>query len=209
MSAYVITGVSKGIGFGFVKNISQDPANLVVGLIRDKAGTEKKVAEELGNRPNVHILHRDLTNYADLKQAAADTAKIVGGRGIDYLVAKGAFSSQFDAYSPIGAFGHGDLDWINNNEIEVASLAAALSAALNVIVTKFSAQYKKDGVLFFSTRPGAVEVSHYDNPTPEQIQGLTGFLANTQVHTPLQGSSTCRRSHCNCPIAVGEGQHRD
>ena len=61
--------------------------------------------------------------------------------------------------------GHGDLDWINNNEIEVASLYAASKAALNVIVAKFSAQYKKDGVLFFSISPGAVEVGHYDNGT--------------------------------------------
>lgn len=61
--------------------------------------------------------------------------------------------------------GHGDLDWINNNEIEVASLYAASKAALNVIVAKFNAQYKKDGVLFFSISPGAVEVGHYDNGT--------------------------------------------
>jgi NAD(P)-dependent dehydrogenase (short-subunit alcohol dehydrogenase family) len=76
---------------------------VVVGLVRDKAATEKKVAAELGNRSNVHILHADLTSYPSLKQAAADTATIVGERGIDYLVANGAFPSQFDAYDPIGA----------------------------------------------------------------------------------------------------------
>lgn len=57
----------------------------------------------MGNRFNVHVLHADLTNYASLKQAAADTAKIVGERGVDYLVANGAISSHFDAYDPIGA----------------------------------------------------------------------------------------------------------
>ena len=61
------------------------------------------MAAELGERSNVHILHADLTSYASLKQAAADTAKIVGERGIDYLVANGAFLSFFDAYDPIGA----------------------------------------------------------------------------------------------------------
>ena len=66
------------------------------------AGTEKKVEAELGKRSNVHILHGDLTSYASLKQAAADTTKIVGERGIDYLVANGAFMSQFDAYDNIG-----------------------------------------------------------------------------------------------------------
>jgi len=121
MSVYVITGVSKGIGvslpsalipttfanpttqFEFVKQISEDPKNLVVGLVRDKVATEKKVAAELGDRFNVHILHADLTSYASLKHAGADTSKIVGERGIDYLIANGAFPSQFDAYEPIGA----------------------------------------------------------------------------------------------------------
>ena len=86
-----------------VKQISEDPKNLVVSLVRNKVATEKKVAAELGDRSNVYILHGDLTSYASLKQAAADTAKIVGERGIDYLVANGAFLSFFDAYDPIGA----------------------------------------------------------------------------------------------------------
>lgn len=70
-------------------------------MVRNKAATEQKVATELGKRSNVHIVHGDLTNYASLKQAAADTAKIVGERGIDYLVGNAGFPSQFDAYSPI------------------------------------------------------------------------------------------------------------
>ena len=76
---------------------------MMVGLVRDKAATEKKVAAELGDRSNVHILHADLTSSASLKQAAADTAKIVGERGVDYLVANGAFLSLSDTYDPIGA----------------------------------------------------------------------------------------------------------
>ncbi len=72
-------------------------------MVRDKASTEKKVEAELGHRSNVHILYADLTKYATLKQAAADTAKIVGERGIDYLVANGAYLPLLDAYDPIGA----------------------------------------------------------------------------------------------------------
>ncbi|KAF2815384.1 putative short chain dehydrogenase [Mytilinidion resinicola] len=230
MSVYVITGVSKGIGFEFVKQISEDPKNLVVGLVRDKAATEKKVAAELGDRSNVHILHADLTSYASLKQAAADTAKIVGERGIDYLVANGAFLSLFDAYDPIGALGdkveeledvsskvfqtnvvgnihlfnlflplvmkakvkkvitissgHADLDLINDHEIEISALYSASKAAMNVIVAKFNAQYKKDGVLFVSISPGAVEVGHYANATPEQVQGLMESMRKFSNYAP-------------------------
>jgi NAD(P)-dependent dehydrogenase (short-subunit alcohol dehydrogenase family) len=84
-----------------VKQISEDSKNLVVGMVRNKTDTEEKVRAELGDRSNVHILHGDLTSYASLKQAAADTTAIVGERGVDYLIANGAFPSQFDAYDPI------------------------------------------------------------------------------------------------------------
>ncbi|KAI1632601.1 putative short chain dehydrogenase [Biscogniauxia mediterranea] len=230
MSVYVITGVSKGIGFEFVKQISEDPKNLVIGLVRDKAATEKKVATELGPRSNVHILHGDLTSYASLKEAAAETAKIVGDRGVDYLVANGAYPSLFDAYEPIGVLGEkveeleecsnrlfqtnvvgnihlfnlflplvkkgkvkkvitissgqADLDLINDLEIETSALYSASKAAMNVIVAKFNAQYKKEGILFVSISPGAVEVGHYVNATPEQIQGLMGFMGKLSTYAP-------------------------
>ncbi|KAF2129904.1 putative short chain dehydrogenase [Dothidotthia symphoricarpi CBS 119687] len=230
MSVYVITGVSKGIGFELVKQISEDPKNLVIGLVRDKAATEKKVAAELGDHSNIHILHGDLTNYSSLKQAAADTATIVGERGIDYLVANGAFLPQFEAYGPIGTLGdkveeledassmifqtnvlgnihlfnlflplvmkgkvkkvitmssgHADLDFINDLGVEVSALYSASKAAMNVIVAKFNAQYKKDGVLFVSISPGLVEVGHFTNVTPEQTQGLMGFMGNLLAYAP-------------------------
>ncbi|KAL8917622.1 MAG: hypothetical protein Q9172_005763 [Xanthocarpia lactea] len=230
MSVYVITGVSKGIGFELVKQISDDPKNLVVGLVRDKAATEKRVVAELGDRSNVHILHGDLTSYDSLKQAAADTTKIVGERGIDYLVANGAFVTTFDFYDPIGVLGDkveeledvllklfqtnvvgnihlfnlflplvmkgkvkkvinissgaADLDFINDFEIESSALYSASKAAMNAIVAKFNAQYKKDGVLFVSICPGAVEVGHFADATPEQIQSLTGFMGKLSTYAP-------------------------
>ncbi|KAB5533654.1 putative short chain dehydrogenase [Coniochaeta sp. 2T2.1] len=229
MSVYVVTGVSKGIGVT-IKQISEDPKNIVIGLVRDKAATEKKAAAELGNRSNLHILNGDLTSYTSLKQAAADTGNIVGGRGVDYLIANAAYPSLFDAFDPIGALadkvdeledvsaklnqtnvvgnihlfnlfrplilkgkakkviavtsGHADIDFINSLEVEISALYSASKAALNVIVAKFNAQYKKDGVLFASVSPGVVEVGHSANVTPEQIKGLTGLMGKFATYAP-------------------------
>jgi NAD(P)-dependent dehydrogenase (short-subunit alcohol dehydrogenase family) len=61
--------------------------------------------------------------------------------------------------------GHADLDFINNFDIENSALYSASKAALNIIVAKFSAQYKKDGVLVFSMSPGVVEVGHFSQRT--------------------------------------------
>ena len=57
--------------------------------------------------------------------------------------------------------GLADLDFTNECEVDIGALYAASKAALNVIVAKFNAQYKKDGVLFLSISPGLVEVGHF------------------------------------------------
>lgn len=66
--------------------------------------------------------------------------------------------------------GHADLDLINDLEIETSALYSASKAAMNVIVAKFNAQYKKDGVLFVSISPGVVEVGHFVNGTYPCLQ---------------------------------------
>ncbi|GIJ99825.1 hypothetical protein Aspvir_003833 [Aspergillus viridinutans] len=240
MSVYVVTGVSRGIGFEFLRQLSEDQKNLVIGLVRDKAATEKKVAE-LGDHPNVHILHADLTKYASLKQAAADTAEIVGERGVDYLVANGALVPTLDAYGPIGALsdkveeleavssqllqtnvtgnihlfhlflplvlkgkvkkvitistGMADLELTNEYEVETGALYAASKAAMNIIVAKFNAQYKKDGVLFMSISPGLVEVGRYADATPQEIESLTSLMGKLVAYAPhFKGAITPEES---------------
>ncbi|KAL7787154.1 hypothetical protein V8C37DRAFT_405014 [Trichoderma ceciliae] len=90
--------------FEFMRQLSSDSNNIVVGLVRDKASTEKAVAEELAGRSNIHVVQSDIADYEALKNAVAKTAEITGG-SLDYLVANAAYISKFDAYDPIGALG--------------------------------------------------------------------------------------------------------
>jgi NAD(P)-dependent dehydrogenase (short-subunit alcohol dehydrogenase family) len=46
-------------------------------------------------------LEADLTNYAAIKKAAADTESITGGK-LDYIIANAAIVPQYDAYSGLG-----------------------------------------------------------------------------------------------------------
>lgn len=39
----------------------------MIGSVRDKAAVEKKIAEELGDRPNVHIVEFELADYESIK----------------------------------------------------------------------------------------------------------------------------------------------
>jgi hypothetical protein len=58
--------LSHATQWSFLDQLSQIPDNIVIGVVRNKAATDKRVAEEL-NRPNIHILQADITSYTDLK----------------------------------------------------------------------------------------------------------------------------------------------
>ncbi|KAI1195759.1 hypothetical protein F5X97DRAFT_345374 [Nemania serpens] len=58
--------------------------------------------------------------------------------------------------------GHADIDFSNQLDIQVGTSYVTSKAALNVAVAKFSAQYNKQGILFLSISPGAVDTSNFD-----------------------------------------------
>jgi NAD(P)-dependent dehydrogenase (short-subunit alcohol dehydrogenase family) len=69
--------------------------------------------------------------------------------------------------------GMGDMDWVREYDLQTSPLYGASKAALNMIDAKFSAQYKKDGILFLSICPGVVDVGHFNDrkiPPPSQVQ---------------------------------------
>ncbi|OIW26876.1 NAD(P)-binding protein [Coniochaeta ligniaria NRRL 30616] len=260
MPSYLITGVSRGIGYEFLRQYSSDPNNTVIGLVRDKPATDKKVAEDpdLKGRSNIHILEADVAKYNDLQNAAAHTANITGG-SLDYIIANAAFLTQFDAYDPIGKLGEqpeeltktlsdlfevnvianvhlfnlflplilkgnakkviaistglADPDFTSKYDLTTGSLYSASKAALNMIVAKFSAQYKADGVLFLAISPGLVDVGHYDNATPEQLQGFGGLVAKFLEYaphfkgpiTPEQSVTAVRKVIAEASVEKGNG----
>ncbi|RCI12732.1 hypothetical protein L249_1065 [Ophiocordyceps polyrhachis-furcata BCC 54312] len=243
MPSYVITGVSKGLGFEFLSQLSSDSNNTVIGIVRDKATTDKKISEELDRRCNIYILQADLLDYTAIevrglwrklamRNAAKCTAEITGG-SLDYLIANAGYVSHWDAYEPIGVFssrgndpkqleddflksfktnvianihlmnlfiplllksnikkvislstGNADLDPINKFDVEVAPGYSISKAAMNVAVAKFSAQYKRQGVLFMSICPGMVETGHHKDATPEQMKSLGGLVQKFMQYAP-------------------------
>ncbi|KAI0328959.1 short-chain dehydrogenases/reductase [Cubamyces sp. BRFM 1775] len=94
MPSYVITGASRGIGDThhepileqreFVNQLSQDPKNIVFGIVRNLQSATK-LHELQKSRPNVHVLQADITDVPSLKAAAAEVAKVTGG-SLDYLI---------------------------------------------------------------------------------------------------------------------------
>ncbi|KAF5000077.1 hypothetical protein FDECE_11297 [Fusarium decemcellulare] len=103
MASYLVTGVSRGIGWEFLRELSSDPNNTVVGLVRNKAATEKRVAKEL-DRSNIHIVQADITNYDALAASVPEVSKITGG-SLDCVIANAAFVPTWSAYDPLGVLG--------------------------------------------------------------------------------------------------------
>ncbi|KAF2870607.1 hypothetical protein BDV95DRAFT_574221 [Massariosphaeria phaeospora] len=236
MPTYVITGVSKGLGWEFLNQLSSDSSNTVIGLVRNKPATEKRVAEELSGRTNITILHGDLVDYSSLEKAAADTAAITGG-SIDYLIANAAQVTEYDAYRSIDSLatdpgeltkqfrsqmetnvlaniylyhlfmplilegkikkvvfissGMGDLELTRNFNIDVTPVYSTTKAAMNMINAKFSARYKKEGVLFLSICPGMVDVGKFSEVTAEQGARLGETVGKFKMYAPdWQGPDT-------------------
>ncbi|KAI0555997.1 NAD(P)-binding protein [Xylaria curta] len=103
MSSYLVTGASRGLGFEFIRQLSEDSKNIVVGLVRDKASTDKKVAAEI-NRPNIHIVQADLSDYDSLKKTVDVVAPIVNG-SLDTIIANAALMGQHSQFEPLGVVG--------------------------------------------------------------------------------------------------------
>ncbi|KZL75132.1 hypothetical protein CT0861_08276 [Colletotrichum tofieldiae] len=103
MASYLITGASRGLGFEFLRQLSEDPGNTIFGLVRDQQSTMKKVSKEL-KRDNIHILQADINDYEAVKRAVEEVAKVTGG-SLDYLIANAAFISTWSAYDGIGVLG--------------------------------------------------------------------------------------------------------
>jgi hypothetical protein len=110
--------------FALLKNLSENPENIVIGLVRDKVTTDKKIADEIGNRSNIHIFQADLLNFDDLKVSSLclkhntprtcqeslltktqntvePVSQITGGR-IDNIIANAALLQHPDVNFPIG-----------------------------------------------------------------------------------------------------------
>ncbi|RPD54201.1 NAD-P-binding protein [Lentinus tigrinus ALCF2SS1-7] len=84
---WLITGANRGIGLEMVKQLLQTPSNTVIAACRSPTkATELQELVEHVSGGKLHVVALDVTSKESVHQAAEDVARILGGRGIDYLV---------------------------------------------------------------------------------------------------------------------------
>ncbi|KAI9797714.1 MAG: hypothetical protein M1833_005375 [Piccolia ochrophora] len=97
-----ITSDTKQLGnYEFIRQFASNPSNTVIGTVRDKKATEKKLAAD--GIKNVTLFEADITDLPALKKVAAETAELTGG-SLDYLINNAGYISDVSAYKTLADF---------------------------------------------------------------------------------------------------------
>ncbi|EXJ62282.1 hypothetical protein A1O7_02715 [Cladophialophora yegresii CBS 114405] len=121
MPSYLVTGANRGLGYGFVQYLAKDPANTVIGIVRDKATADKSVAAD--GLKNVTMVEAEIANHKSLVKARDEVANITGG-SLDYLINNAALIDRKTAGKALDEF---------DNKTELLEDALMESFRVNVV----------------------------------------------------------------------------
>ncbi|KFY06752.1 hypothetical protein V492_07783 [Pseudogymnoascus sp. VKM F-4246] len=211
MPSYVIVGASRGLGYEWLRFLSQDPANTVVGLARTPEAVEAQLAAD--KITNVRIVKADMLDHKSLTIAANEVSKITEN-SLDHLIVNGAYLSLEASFiTPTEFTGQEELlrtEFINNLDVNVVGviysinaflplirkgnvkkitvistgladleltqkaniafsvLYSSTKAATNIVVAKYAAELRGEGIILLALSPGVVDTAT-GPPLPEHI----------------------------------------
>ncbi|KAF2637691.1 putative short-chain dehydrogenase [Massarina eburnea CBS 473.64] len=126
MPSYVIVGASRGIGHGFLKNLSADPSNTVIGLARNPSAVEPI--------PNVTILKADLLDPASLNAAASRATTLTPDGAIDHLIVNGAYLGEASAFIAPSGFVGKEAFFLSELQTSMATNVAGVLYSINAFL---------------------------------------------------------------------------
>ena len=132
MPSYLITGASRGLGYAWLKHLSFSQTNTVIGLVRNKAATEERLAAD--NVTNVHLLPADITDVESLYLAADAVFNITGG-GLDILINNAGLLTERSAFENVYNLSQEVLeaDLMDSFKVNVVGLANAIKAFMPLV----------------------------------------------------------------------------
>jgi len=165
MVSWAITGATRGIGFGFVDNLSADPKNQVFAIIRSR-GTAGPLEELAGKRKNIHIIVTDIFDPKKLDQAAAEVSKVTAG-SLDVLILNAGSAGPETSALPPTAF-HGkeealEKEIFENIKTNLISNIYIINSFLDLVRNG-----KEKKIIFISSSSGDVEFT--------RITGISSVL---------------------------------
>lgn len=92
MSTYVLTGANRGLGLEFVRQLSADSSNTVIGAVRSMSNDLTDL-KGLNKNNNIHVLECDTGNASSIKSFVESCGKTLNGKKIDYLLNNSGINS--------------------------------------------------------------------------------------------------------------------
>jgi NAD(P)-dependent dehydrogenase (short-subunit alcohol dehydrogenase family) len=150
MSSYLVTGASRGIGLEYVRQLSQNSKNTVIGLVRNAA--KSVYLQEITHLPNVHVVEGDITSVEAMQKAAKDIAAITGG-SLDYIIENAGGN-----YGTSATFTDPKID--QNSLVEELKINFDINAVSGVVVTNALLPLLRKGkakkLIFISSAAGDI-----------------------------------------------------
>ena len=85
MPVYVLTGANRGLGLEFVRQLSADSSNTVIGAVRSMSNDLTDL-KSLNKNNNIHILECDIGDASSISSFIEACGKTLSGKKIDYLL---------------------------------------------------------------------------------------------------------------------------
>ncbi|PYH86357.1 NAD(P)-binding protein [Aspergillus uvarum CBS 121591] len=182
MPSYLITGASRGLGYAWLKHLSSNAQNTVIGLVRDEATAESRLATD--RRTNVYHVCADITDPKALATAAGQVRDITGG-GLDVLINNAAILTPTSAFKPITDLSPEVLerDILHSCRTNVVGVAHTVNAFLPLI--RRGRAKKVITISSLLADPDLVTHFALDNATPYAISKSAANLLMAKYHASL------------------------
>ncbi|KAL7792873.1 hypothetical protein V8C43DRAFT_315373 [Trichoderma afarasin] len=211
MPSYLVTGASRGLGYGMIKVLASDPLNKVIGLVRDATATRSRLNAD--NVSNVHIVAADITDDNALREAAEETKRFLGDAGLDVLINNAAYKSfeinvvgvlkTIYAFLPLVREGRWKkIVGISSGMGDIAPYAVS-KAALTTMFAKFNAAYQDEGLLFFTICPGLVDTAEGDATC--MLQSQIAQLSDSMLTDNITAAESSLAAVARSRLETGHG----
>ncbi|KAJ2980325.1 hypothetical protein NQ176_g2710 [Zarea fungicola] len=123
----VVTGASRGLGLEFVRQLSGNPDNFVIGVVRNPS---KARESDVLSRSNVALVQADLSKLDTFSNVAAEIAKLSGGK-IDILINNAGVMIGAGASFELGISKSTPDEWRDQFHLNVTSIVFFTIALLD------------------------------------------------------------------------------